>query len=384
MNVGGRVLQVPAAADRASQRQLYQQVKALRPISFQPEVIQQRIRATLQAEPETKALRTDIKSCFATIPQGALQEEIEKLSLAADLQQSLLNVFHAVEKGVPTGSPLSPWLAEQVLRLVDQKMAAFSYFRYADDICVLGNNGTCQQALATLTDTLAPLGMTLNPQKTKIVAGRDLEFLGRSYQETEDVQLIEVDLGGDSLGLPNNKHVFFRVNLNGKPYAEPEGNPVYSLSTLFNKILSQPTPYILEMLMLRPECSNPELAKIIAEPDSILDSKVPSGLHGKTWRHYVNRVKPAVARGGELPIGEAGEVFRWLYLENTILKTGKLPRDYSANEEEWTELLAALEAGEFNPYHKQIKRLFKEEDALRRQPPASLPEEKQAIELSIS
>jgi len=378
------VLQVPTSADRGSQRQLYQQVKLIRPFSFQPEVIQEKIRATLQAEPGTKALRTDIKSCFATIPQGTLQMEIEKLPLAKEIQQSLLNVFHAVEKGIPTGSPLSPWLAEQVLRLVDQKMADFSYFRYADDICVLGNDEICQQALATLTETLAPLGMSLNPQKTKIVAGRDLEFLGRSYQETKDVQLIEVDLGGDSLGLPNNKHVFFRVNQNGKPYAEPEGNPVYSLATLFNRMLSQPTPYILEMLMLRPESSNPELAKIIASPDSIIDGQVPSGLHGKTWRHYVNRVKPAVARGGDLPIGEAGEVFRWLHLENTILKTGKLPRDYSALEEEWTELLAALEAGEFNPYHKQIKRLFKEEDALRRQPPASLPEEKPAIELSIS
>jgi hypothetical protein len=279
---------------------------------------------------------------------------------------------------------LAPWLAELVLRLVDQEMNRFDYYRYADDICVLGDDEACQAALKKLKATLAPWGMALGANKTRILPQSDLVFLGRSYEEIEDTRLLEADLGGESLGLPNNKHLFFRVNLTGQPYTEREGNPTYSLSCLFNRMLTQPTPYILEMLMLRPQCSDTELAKIIANPDSVVDRKLPGTLHGKTYRHYVNRVKPKALKGSALPIGEAGEVYRWLYLANEIMKTGKLPRSYRAIEDEWSELLASLGAGDFNPYHKRIKQLFKEEHALRELPKPLLPATKAAIELSVT
>jgi hypothetical protein len=384
VNVGGRVLQVPTAADRASQREIYEQVKAVRPVSFQPEAIQESIRAAFQSNPGLKALRTDVKDCFGTIPQPIVEQEILKLPIAHELQQGLINVFRPLSRGLPTGSPLSPWLAELVLRLVDQEMHQFDYYRYADDLCVLGNAETCQAALGRLKATLVPWGMELGANKTRILSQSSLVFLGRSYEELQDRRVLEADLGGESLGLPNNKHLFFRVNLAGQPYTEKEGNPTYSLPCLFNRMLTQPTPYILEMLMLRPQCSDHELARIIANPDSIVDQKLPGALHGKTYRHYVNRVKPRVLKKSALPIGEAGEVYRWLYLANEIMKTGKLPSSYSAIEDEWSELLASLEAGDFNPYHKRIKQLFKEEHALRELPKPTLPATKSAIELSIT
>ena len=384
MNLGGRLLQVPTAADRESQRQLYAEVKAIRPISFQPESIQKAIRSALQSDPDLKALRTDIKSCFATIPQNIVKQEILKLPIAPELQQGLINVFRPVGRGLPTGSPLSPWLADLVLSQVDKEMSQFTYFRYADDICVLGSDQVCQEALQRLESALRPWGMELSPQKTKIVDRGSLEFLGRNYRETEDIQLLEVDLGGESFGLPNNKHLFFRVNLAGQPYTEKEGNPTYSLPCLFNRMLTHPTPYILEMLMLRPSCSNPDLARIIGNPDSIIDQRLPGALHGKTYRRYVKGVKPKALKGAALPIGEAGEVFRWLNLANEIMKTGRMPRGYQAIEEEWADLVASLEAGDFDPYHKRIKHLFKEEYALREQPKPLLPETKPAIELFVT
>ena len=384
VNVGGRLLQIPTAADRASQREMYEQARAVRPVSFQPEAIQKSIRAAFQSNPGLKALRTDVKNCFGTIPQPVVEQEILKLPVPRELQQGLINVFRPISRGLPTGSPLSPWMAELVLRLVDQEMAQFDYHRYADDICVLGSDETCQAALGKLKAKLAPWGMELGANKTRILSQSELVFLGRSYEELDDTRVLEADLGGESLGLPNNKRIFFRVNLTGPPYTEKEGNPTYSLPCLLNRMIAQPTPYILEMLMLRPQCSDRELARIIARPDSIVDQKLPGALHGKIYRHYVNRVKPKVLKGSALPIGEAGEVYRWLYLANEIMQTGKLPRSYSAIEDEWAELLASLEAKDFNPYHRRIKQVFKAEHALRELPKPLLPATKAAIELSVT
>jgi len=121
---------------------MYEQARAVRPVSFQPEAIQKSIRAAFQSNPGLKALRTDVKNCFGTIPQPVVEQEILKLPVPRELQQGLINVFRPISRGLPTGSPLSPWMAELVLRLVDQEMAQFDYHRYADDICVLGSDET--------------------------------------------------------------------------------------------------------------------------------------------------------------------------------------------------------------------------------------------------
>ena len=71
------------------------------------------------------------------------------------------------------------------------------------------------------------------------------------------------------------------------------------------------------------------------------------------------------AQGPPLPIGAAGEVFRWLHLTNTIMQTARLPEDYSEIEGDWAEMHASLKAGEYAPYHHRIKHLFKQEYALR-------------------
>ena len=84
-------------------------------------------------------------------------------------------------------------------------------------------------------------------------------------------------------------------------------------------------------------------------------------------------------------MGKTGEVYRWLYLANEIMQTGKLPRSYSAIEDEWAELLASLEAGDFNPYHRRIKQALQ---SGARPPPGLpkplLPATKAAIELSVT
>jgi hypothetical protein len=274
-------------------------------------------------------------------------------------------------------------LAELVLRDVDAAMGRFAhYFRYVDDICVLGSPGECAAARESLEESLRPLGMSLNPEKTRILPADELVFLGRSYQTLDDAQLLEVDLSGDTFRLPNHKQVRLRVNRTGQPYRDAGGRITYSLSCLLNRLSQQPTPYVLEMLMLRPACEDPALSRMIRNPELIVDQGLPHALHGKIYRHYLTNVKARLGGKAPVPIGAAGEVFRWLHLTNHIMQTARLPEDYQPAEAEWPELLESLEAGQYAPYHKRIKELFKQEYELRnglRTGAAELPAAKPAL-----
>jgi len=366
VSVNGRRLQIPNAEDRRRHREIYEQLKHLCPVKWEPEQIQAHIREALRAEPGMIALRADLQDCFGSIPQDEVRSRIKSLSLPDHLRQGLVNILRPVSRGLPVGSPLSPWLAELVLRDVDAAMTDFShYFRYVDDICVLGSLEKCTEAKRRLEAVIEPLGMRLSPTKTCIVPSEELVFLGRSYQILDDSQLIEVDLSGETFRLPNHKKVKLHVNKTGQPYREHDGRITYSLSCLLNRMSQQPTPYILEMLMLRPACEDEPLNRIIQHPELIFDRGLPHALHGKIYRHYLTQVRGRVQTQPQLPIGAAGEVFRWLHLTNHIMQHALLPPDYHEAEAEWAQLLESLEAGQYEPYHQRIKQLFKQEYDLR-------------------
>jgi hypothetical protein len=100
--------------------------------------------------------------------------------------------------GVPQGGPLSPLAANLYLNEVDwafdairRKTAegndeAVNYHRFADDIVITvsghpSKRGWAQRALQRLQEHLTPLGVRLNPEKTKMVDtlnGEAFSFLG--------------------------------------------------------------------------------------------------------------------------------------------------------------------------------------------------------------
>ena len=366
VSLNGRRLQIPNAEDRRRHREIYAELKHLCPVKWEPEQIQSRIREALRGRSGVMALRTDLQNCFDTIPQHRVKSQIEALSLPNELKRGLFNVLRPIQRGLPIGSPLSPWLAELVLRDVDAAMTDSShYFRYVDDICVLGSLEECLEAKRRLEAVIKPLGMRLSPAKTCIVPSEELVFLGRSYQTLDDSQLIEVDLSGEMFRLPNHKQMKLCVNKTGQPYREQGGRITYSLSCLLNRMSQQPTPYILEMLMLRPDCEDEPLDRIIQHPQLIFDRGLPHALHGKIYRHYLTQVRDRVQTQPQLPIGAAGEVFRWLHLTSHIMQHALLPADYQEAEAEWAQLLESLQAGQYEPYHQRIKQLFKQEYDLR-------------------
>jgi group II intron reverse transcriptase/maturase len=81
------------------------------------------------------------------------------------------------DQGVPQGGPLSPLLSNVYLNLLDRLWVRRGYpeslgatlYRYADDMVVLcrGNPRAAYQALAAV---VARMGLTLHPDKTRIVS----------------------------------------------------------------------------------------------------------------------------------------------------------------------------------------------------------------------
>ena len=91
------------------------------------------------------------------------------------------------ETGTPQGSPISPLLANIALHVLDEQWASLRHLgtlvRYADDLVVLcRTRQRAEQARERVAAILAPLGLQLHPDKTRIVSlahGREgFDFLG--------------------------------------------------------------------------------------------------------------------------------------------------------------------------------------------------------------
>ena len=99
------------------------------------------------------------------------------------------------EQGVPQGGVISPLLANIVLHELDRQWEdewrhLGQLVRYADDFVILcGNEGNAQKALRCVEGILAELGLTLHPEKTRLVDLRDgkagFDFLGFHCRKTE-------------------------------------------------------------------------------------------------------------------------------------------------------------------------------------------------------
>jgi len=208
-NGKSRILQIPCIRDRVVQGALKLILEAIfeadfcdnsygyRPGRSPQEALAQVRRSVLRRM--SMVMDVDLSSYFDNIRHSVLLDKIAKR--VQDPQ--VLHLFKQIIKvgghiGVPQGGPLSPLAANLYLNEVDWafdairrktaegKYEAVNYHRFADDIVITVSGhhtkrGWAQRALQRLQEYLAPLGVSLNPEKTKMVdtlKGDAFSFLG--------------------------------------------------------------------------------------------------------------------------------------------------------------------------------------------------------------
>jgi hypothetical protein len=137
------------------------------------------------------ALKTDFEHFFRHIDRSILKRQLRHTIPDRALCEALLDAVAPVvvvngrsmrrRNGLPEGNGVSPFLSNLYLHPLDEACSRCSYFRYADDLLVLGRSrGEVQEALELIRARAAKLRLSLNAKKTTI---RDLHrepvvFLG--------------------------------------------------------------------------------------------------------------------------------------------------------------------------------------------------------------
>ena len=141
----------------------------------------------------------DLKSYFDTIPHerllalvkervgdGRVLALVESFLRAGVLEEA--EGWQPTERGTPQGGVISPLLANLYLNPFDHQMekAGWEMVRYADDFVILcRSEAEAQNALAAVRQWVNEAGLTLHPEKTRVVdanAPGGFDFLGYHFE----------------------------------------------------------------------------------------------------------------------------------------------------------------------------------------------------------
>ena len=145
----------------------------------------------------TYVVDADLRKYFDTIPHRQLMERVEtrvadgKVLKLIDsfLTQGVMEGMETwiPEEGSPQGAVISPLLSNLYLDPLDHLMAetGFEMVRYADDLVIMcRSKAEAAEALARLQQWTAEVGLSLHPEKTRIVSvdeGEGFDFLGYHF-----------------------------------------------------------------------------------------------------------------------------------------------------------------------------------------------------------
>ncbi|HSW62295.1 MAG TPA: group II intron reverse transcriptase/maturase [Dissulfurispiraceae bacterium] len=204
-----RVLQIPCIRDRVVQGALKLILEAIFEADFcpnshgfrpkrSPHRALAEVRRSLMRR-MSMVIDVDLSRYFDTIRHSVLLDKIAKRVQDPRVMHLVKQIIKVGGKvGVPQGGPFSPLAANIYLNEVDwyfdavrRKTAegdyeAVNYHRFADDIVITVSGhhtkrGWAERALQRLREQIAPLGVELNPEKTRVVNtlnGDAFGFLG--------------------------------------------------------------------------------------------------------------------------------------------------------------------------------------------------------------
>lgn len=200
-----RPLGIPAVRDRVVQTALrhvlepiFERVFAEHSYGFRPgrgcKDALRRVDSLLKTG-YTWVVDADLKSYFDTIPHDRLMTLVEEhvadsrilALLRSYLKQKVMDdlVEWTPEQGTPQGAVISPMLANLYLNPLDHQMAGMGYemVRYADDFVILcRTREEAEAALAQIGTWVTEAGLTLHPDKTRIVQETEgFDFLGYRF-----------------------------------------------------------------------------------------------------------------------------------------------------------------------------------------------------------
>jgi RNA-directed DNA polymerase len=139
-------------------------------------------------------LDADLKSAFDKISHEHILERVGPVPGRHLVKEWLkagyveADFFHTTDSGTPQGGIISPLLLNVALQGLHQALGpAYGYVRYADDFIVCAGNHEQIEAAQSITEEwLKPRGLTLHPEKTRIVHIKDgfnfLSFSLRHYK----------------------------------------------------------------------------------------------------------------------------------------------------------------------------------------------------------
>jgi len=197
---GERVLSIPAREDRVIQRAVHALLAPALDWFFEDSSLAYRrglgrTHAARMIQRATQqgfrfALKADFSRFFDSIDHVLLRARLDAYigddQLVAWLMASIVTGAPAADRGVPTGSPLSPLVANLFLDQFDEQIQAEGglLVRYADDFLVLyRRRSDAEAAFERVRLAAEALALSLNEKKTSVIDLREpFTFLGFRFE----------------------------------------------------------------------------------------------------------------------------------------------------------------------------------------------------------
>ena len=131
-----------------------------------------------QRTEHTCYLKLDFSDFFGSCNKQTIMRSLTQIPFFACMSiQTLNDMLHVamLNGGLPQGTPLSPWLTNQIMLPYDFEIAkacnsrAITYTRYADDMLFSADNKTAlQAAIRVVREIIAGTNLKINNDKTRI------------------------------------------------------------------------------------------------------------------------------------------------------------------------------------------------------------------------